>query len=410
MMNESRKPAEGDEQGEPRDGEREPRETERVSGDARAATRPPRTELDADRGHDGRGERRATSDRQPGRRDQGAGRGTARNPKKRASAGTTNERRSDRQRNKRDRGRDHAYEGSGRRIDSPAPERRSSEGTVKPHRRASERAGRSGSERAGRSGSERAGGAARSSARSGRDRSKRPDAGSFEASTERRSRRDPKLEHEPVHLGDDIVAELRSTARPGKAEILVKVFAEAAAAYAAGDLRTTLRLADQAKHIALRAASVRELLGLCLYHSERYQDAARELSAFRRLTGSDEQNPVIADSYRAMKKPQRALQLTDEMRADQVSPAVFYEGQIVAAGALADMGRLDEAIERLEALELRPATAREHHLRAWYALADLLEARGRFTKARDLFEAVASSDSDLTDAPERLRRLSRRAR
>jgi tetratricopeptide (TPR) repeat protein len=204
-----------------------------------------------------------------------------------------------------------------------------------------------------------------------------------------------------------VTAELRATARPGKGDIAVKVFSEAVAAFAAGDLDEAVRLAEQAKHIALRAPAPRELLGLALYHAERYKDAARELSAFRRLTGSDDQNPVIADCYRAMRRPERAVELCDALDPRRVAPAIYYEGQIVAAGALRDMGRVDDAIARLEALDLEPGVAEEHHLRAWYVLADLLEARGRFTQARTLFEAVAASDPDLTDADARVRRLSR---
>jgi len=208
-----------------------------------------------------------------------------------------------------------------------------------------------------------------------------------------------------LHLNDDIVRELRATARPGKAEILIKVFGEAAGAFAAGRYDRAIELGEQSKHMALRAASVRELLGLGYYRSGKWQEAARELSAFRRITGSAEQNPVLADCYRAVKKPERALELCDEIRRDEVSEDVFFEGAIVAAGALADMGRLDEAIARLEALELRPKVAEPHHLRAWYVLADLLERKARFTQAREWFEAVGAVDPDMTDAPERARRL-----
>jgi pentatricopeptide repeat protein len=212
--------------------------------------------------------------------------------------------------------------------------------------------------------------------------------------------------YEPVHLSDDIVGELRSTVRPGKGDILVKTFAEAAAAFAAEDYDAAIRLAEQSKHMALRAVPPRELLGLALYRAGRWQDAARELSTYRRLAGSLDQNPVIADCYRALGKPEKALELCDEMRAGgHLSAAVAYEGAIVAAGALSDMGRLDEALARLEALDLDPPHAEEHHLRAWYVLADLLERRGRFTQARGWFEAVAAADPELTDAQDRANRL-----
>jgi tetratricopeptide (TPR) repeat protein len=205
------------------------------------------------------------------------------------------------------------------------------------------------------------------------------------------------------------VRELKATARPGKGDILVKVFSDAAASFAAGDHSQAIELAEQAKHIALRSVVVRELLGLAYYRAGRFHEAARELSAFRRLSGTTEQNPVIADCYRATGKPEKALELCDEIKRREVPEGIYYEGQIVAAGALADMGDTDGAIARLERLNLEPETAEEHHLRAWYALGDLLEKRGRFTQAREWFGAVAAADPELTDASERAADIARRS-
>jgi tetratricopeptide (TPR) repeat protein len=212
-----------------------------------------------------------------------------------------------------------------------------------------------------------------------------------------------------AHLSDEVVHELHATARPGKGEILVKVFAEAVGAYMLEDYDEAIRLGEQSKHMALRALAARELLGLAYYRAGRWSEAARELSAFRRISGSSGQNAVLADCYRAMDKPQRAVELCDEIDPKRVEEAVVYEGAIVAAGALSDMGKLDDAIERLEGLELQPKVASEHHVRAWYLLAHLLEAKGRFTQARSWFESVAAADPDATDAPERARRLARRS-
>jgi tetratricopeptide (TPR) repeat protein len=187
----------------------------------------------------------------------------------------------------------------------------------------------------------------------------------------------------------------------------VKVFADAAAAYMEENYAEAIRLGEQAKHIALRSANARELLGLAYYRTGKWSEAAKELTTFRRISGSTEQNPVIADAYRAMGKPDKALEIVGEMDRKALDAAVYYEGAIVGAGALADMKRLDDAIALLERLELRPAVAAEHHLRTWYALADLLERKGRFTQAREWFEAVASADADMTDAPQRARKLAR---
>ena len=224
------------------------------------------------------------------------------------------------------------------------------------------------------------------------------------ARTESKRRR-----YEPVHLSDDVVAELKATARPGKGDILVEVFSRAAAAFAAEDFDEAILLGEQSKHIALRSPAVREFLGLALYRRARWKEAASELSAFRRLTESQDQNPVIADCYRALGRPQRALELCGEIDPKRVSPAIYYEGVIVASGALRDLGRTDEAMSLLESLELDPERVEEHHLRARYALADLLEHRGRFTQARKLFAAIATQAPEVTDAPQRAARLERRS-
>ena len=218
---------------------------------------------------------------------------------------------------------------------------------------------------------------------------------------------DPQKRYDPVHLEDRLTAELRATARPGKGDILVKVFADAVAAFTAGDIEEAIRLGEQSKHIALRSVPAREFLGLAYYRAGKWQEAARELAAFRRMSGSNEQNPVIADCYRAMGKPEKAIEICDEMDPRKVEPAAYYEGAIVAAGALADTGRVDEAIARLRALDLSPAEAEAHHVRVWYVLGDLLERQGRFTQAREWFEAVEAADPDATDASERSARLRR---
>ncbi len=210
--------------------------------------------------------------------------------------------------------------------------------------------------------------------------------------------------YETVHLAKDVVEELRATARPGKAEILVKVFSDAVAAFAAGDFDEAIRLGEQAKHIALRAVGPREFLGLAYYRAGRFQEAAKELAAFRRLSGSTDQTPVLADCYRAIDKPEKALQYADEVLPN-APPEIYYEANIVAAGALTDQGRIDEAIARLEQLELKPDVAEPHHVRVWYVLADLLQRKGRFTQAREWFEAADAAGGELTDAGERAEHL-----
>src|SRR5690606_2195351 len=131
------------------------------------------------------------------------------------------------------------------------------------------------------------------------------------------------------------------------------------------DARRILRpLAEQLPN----AASVRELYGLTLYRLGRWAQARQELEVFRSLTASTEQHPVLADCARALGRYAEVEELWDELRAASPSAELVAEGRIVAAGALADQGRLDEAIRLLEAGAKPTRRPKLHHLRMAYAL------------------------------------------
>ena len=152
------------------------------------------------------------------------------------------------------------------------------------------------------------------------------------------------------------------------------------------------------------AESVRELLGLTYYRLGRWKSAAVELEAFRDLSGSTEQHPVLADCYRALGRHAKVAELWEELRAASPGAALVAEGRIVAAGSLADQGRLDDAIRLLSAAKV-PKRPREHHLRVTYALADLYERAGDVPRARQLFGVVAAADPELGDVMARVRAL-----
>jgi thioredoxin-like negative regulator of GroEL len=168
------------------------------------------------------------------------------------------------------------------------------------------------------------------------------------------------------------------------------------------DARRILRpLAEQAPS----ASSVRELYGLTLYRLGRWAQAKRELEAFRTQTDSTEQHPVLADCSRALGHYAEVEELWEELRAASPSAELVAEGRIVAAGALADQGRLRDAIALLEAAAKPTKRPMLHHLRMAYALADLYERAGDLPKARELFGRVAASEPDFVDVQARLRAL-----
>jgi tetratricopeptide (TPR) repeat protein len=180
--------------------------------------------------------------------------------------------------------------------------------------------------------------------------------------------------------------------------------AEAGHAYDRERFADALRLVRPLVDVAPTSAAVRELHGLSLYRLGRWSQAIRELNVYRDLSGSTDQNPVLMDCYRALRRYREVQTLWDELRRASPSAEAVAEGRIVMAGALADQGDLSSAIRLLDRSRTvrRP---RDHHLRQWYALADLLERAGDIPRARDLFNRLASIEPDAYDTKERLRAL-----
>jgi tetratricopeptide (TPR) repeat protein len=160
-------------------------------------------------------------------------------------------------------------------------------------------------------------------------------------------------------------------------------------------------LAERAPDVAV----VRELYGLTLYRLGRWKLAARELEAFRALTGSPEQHPVLADCYRALRRWRLVDELWAELRQASPSAELVTEGRIVAAGARADRGDVSGAIALVEDGWTFPKRARIHHLRRAYVLADLYERGGDVPRARQLFERIRAVDPGFADVGQRLRTL-----
>ena len=150
---------------------------------------------------------------------------------------------------------------------------------------------------------------------------------------------------------------------------------------------------------------VRELLGLTYYRLGRWRDSVRELEAFGSLTASNEQYPVLADSYRALGRHSRVDELWLELREQSPSSELVNEGRIVAAGSLADQGRLADAIRLLEKGWKAPKRPKDVHLRRAYALADLLERAGSIPRARQLFAWLSNAAPGFADVDARLSAL-----
>ena len=189
---------------------------------------------------------------------------------------------------------------------------------------------------------------------------------------------------------------------PRRAERLARRVGDAAVAFEADRFDEARSILGPIAKEAPEVAEVRELLGLAYYRLGRWRDAVRELEAFGSLTLSTEQYPVLADSHRALGRHARVEELWRDLREQSPSAELVHEGRIVAAGSLADQGRLADAIRLLEKGWKTPKHPKDHHLRRAYALADLLERAGSVPKARQLFGWLARVAPGFADVDARL--------
>ncbi|WP_399935285.1 hypothetical protein [Streptomyces kanamyceticus] len=195
-----------------------------------------------------------------------------------------------------------------------------------------------------------------------------------------------ELQSLPKGLAEDVARNLVMVAK------LLDEDPEQAYAYS----RIALRLAS-------RVAAVREAAGFAAYANQKYSEALAEFRAARRMTGSVELWPVMADCERGLGRPEKALEMAGAPEVHKLDKASQVEMRLVAAGARRDMDQIDAAIVTLQSPELASNSVQPWTARLRYAYADALLAAGREDEAREWFAKVVESDKDgSTDASDRL--------
>ncbi|MFE3830374.1 hypothetical protein [Streptomyces sp. NPDC059092] len=193
----------------------------------------------------------------------------------------------------------------------------------------------------------------------------------------------------PKTLAEDVARNLVMVAQ------LIDEDPEQAYAYS----RIALRLAS-------RVAAVREAAGFAAYATQKYSEALAEFRASRRMTGSVELWPVMADCERGLGRPERAMAMAGEPEVQKLDKAGQVEMRLVAAGARRDMGQIDAAIVTLQSPELASHSVQPWTARLRYAYADALLSAGREDEAREWFGKTIEADKDgATDASDRLAEL-----
>ncbi|MGE5225410.1 MAG: tetratricopeptide repeat protein [Planctomycetaceae bacterium] len=208
-------------------------------------------------------------------------------------------------------------------------------------------------------------------------------------------------------LPREVLDELRRTTKPTAQRDAIARMERAVELLERDDPKAAVVEAERAKQASPRAASVREVLGLALYGTGRWQEALTELKAYKRLSGRSDQNHLIADCLRALGKPTEAVPLADELLRDKRAPnEAKAEAVIVAASALADQGRYAEALSFMARARTRDDVAEPYTLRLWYAKGDILERAGPRQEAAAEFRKIVRHDASAFDAAERLASLS----
>jgi tetratricopeptide (TPR) repeat protein len=164
--------------------------------------------------------------------------------------------------------------------------------------------------------------------------------------------------------------------------------------------------AEAARRRAARLPIVREAAAETAYAAGRYDVALSEFRALRRMTGTQDYLPVLADCERALGRPHNALKLAREAERVGLDPALRVEMIIVEAGARRDLGQDEEArriLERAVAGVRTPRVPPVAVARLQYAYADALLDAGKEAEARHWFATAAQLDHDQqTDAQQRV--------
>ncbi|WP_402466240.1 tetratricopeptide repeat protein [Isoptericola aurantiacus] len=145
--------------------------------------------------------------------------------------------------------------------------------------------------------------------------------------------------------------------------------------------------AQAAVRRAGRIDIVREAAGLAAYRTGRYAEALRELRTVRRLNGSSEHLPLMADAERGLGRPERAVALGQSAEVETLDADARTELAIVVSGARSDLGEHEAALTVLDRI---PASQQrgDQGLRVLQARAVALEAAGRAQEAADLLAGV----------------------
>ena len=148
-----------------------------------------------------------------------------------------------------------------------------------------------------------------------------------------------------------------------------------------------------------RIGMVREVVGVTAYTVGDYSLALRELLTYRRISGSNDQLPVMVDCERGLGRPDRALELGRSVDRSKLSAGVRVNLAIAMSGARLDREENDLALAELQIPELNPERVFNYSPSLFRAYADTLEVLGRADEAKRWWTLGDRAEHALAGSP-----------
>jgi hypothetical protein len=157
------------------------------------------------------------------------------------------------------------------------------------------------------------------------------------------------------------------------------------------------RHAISAARRAGRIPVVRETLAITAYSIGNFSLALRELRTYRRISGSNEQVPLMVDSERGRGQAGRALELGRSVDRSTLSTPTQVALAIAMSGARLDRGQPEAALVELQIPQLNPDRAFSWSPDLFTAYAHVLTELGRDADAQEWFAFADRADEALTE-------------
>jgi hypothetical protein len=144
-----------------------------------------------------------------------------------------------------------------------------------------------------------------------------------------------------------------------------------------------------------RIGVVRETIAITAYTVGDYALTLRELRTYRRITGRDDQLPLMVDSERGLGRPERALELGRSVDVSTLAPQVRVSLAIAMSGARLDLDQPDAALGELEIPQLDRRRAFDYSPALFDAYATVLDDLGRERDAEEWRALAERADAAL---------------